>query len=214
MKKLFIVLLMCLSAIAVCYAVPACPFPEKVMNPDGSFVTIRLIGDEFLHYSTTEDGYTVVKNDEGYYVYALESDGNLLPSEVVARDEAERTDSDLAFLKDVSKYLAPAESAVGTEMRSKLKSMTARPKLHYYGRYDYTNFRGLVILVEYNDCSFIREDAHNLFDEMINTKDYTGFMSTSVIPVKVPYTGSVRDYYYDNSMGNSTLYLMWLDQLR
>ena len=36
---------------------------------------------------------------------------------------------------------------------------------------------------------------------MINDKNFTGFMNTGVIPSKIEYTGSVRDYFYDNSFG-------------
>ena len=40
-------------------AVPATPYPVKVTQPDGSELTVRLNGDEFYHFYTTDDGYTV-----------------------------------------------------------------------------------------------------------------------------------------------------------
>ena len=48
-------------------AIPADPTPATVHQPDGSTLTIVLHGDEFLNYLTTSDGYTVVKNQAGYY---------------------------------------------------------------------------------------------------------------------------------------------------
>ena len=78
MKLIRICMTLCLLAVtANMQAVPANPKPVKVQQPDGSFVTIVLRGDEWLHFSTTEDGYSVVKNAQGYYVYAEKQDGQL-----------------------------------------------------------------------------------------------------------------------------------------
>ena len=37
------------------FAMPAYPFPIKVKQPDGSELTIRIYGDEWFHYTTTEN---------------------------------------------------------------------------------------------------------------------------------------------------------------
>lgn len=192
---------MCLSGYAASYAVPACPFPEKIQQPDGSSITVCLHGDEFTHYTTTADGYTIVKNSAGYYVYAQQQAGQLVPSAVVARDESARTATDKVFLQSIQKNIVPVETATGASLRATTKSMTAHPLLHNYGKYDMSNFRGLIILVEFTDCSFSRSDMKQLMDSMVNKKGFDGFMSTSLIPEKIRYTGSVRDYYYENSMG-------------
>lgn len=201
MRKLFLSLLVGLSSAVASYAVPACPIPEKVMQPDGSVVTVRLVGDESLNYTTTADGYTVVKNSNGYYVYAIEQNGSLVASSLVAKDASMRSTADKAFLSNVPKQLKPAVTARGAELRSAVKSMGAHPLLHGNGKYDISNFRGLIILVEYADLSFSRTDINNIFNDMVNKKNYDGFMSAALIPEKIEYTGSVRDYYFDNSMG-------------
>ena len=69
MKKtllLYAMGLMCVLA----HATPADPTPTRVTQPDGTTITVVLHGDEFLNYLTTSDGYTVVKNEAGYYTYA------------------------------------------------------------------------------------------------------------------------------------------------
>ena len=58
-----------------------------------------------------------------------------------------------------------------------------------------------MLLVEFNDCPFSRSDYATIVNDMINAKNFTGFMNTGVIPSKIEYTGSVRDYFYDNSFG-------------
>ena len=43
-------------------AVPAHPGRMKVRQPDGTTISIRLHGNEYQHYSTTDDGYTILRN--------------------------------------------------------------------------------------------------------------------------------------------------------
>ena len=66
MKKILVLItlgLLCMKA----HAIPADPMPIQVTQPDGSKLTLVLHGDEFIHYTTTLDGYTVLKNQAGYY---------------------------------------------------------------------------------------------------------------------------------------------------
>ncbi len=68
-----------LSALVVCGvlagsavqagAVPACPEPVTVTQPDGSDLTVYVRGDERFHFMTDEDGYVIAQNDAGDYVY-------------------------------------------------------------------------------------------------------------------------------------------------
>ena len=74
MKKLFFAIAM-LLCVCVCmgqrpHKVPASPHPISVTQPNGDSLTIRLIGDERMHYSLTEDGYLIDQNKKGYYCYA------------------------------------------------------------------------------------------------------------------------------------------------
>ena len=77
--------------------VPAHPLPVRVLQPDGTYVTLRLVGDEWCHFQTTLDGYSIIKDTRGYYVYAQKLGGQLQPTAQVAHDEAERTASERAF---------------------------------------------------------------------------------------------------------------------
>ena len=70
MKRLSILFFFVYLAISELWAVPAHPKPVRVKQPDGSFVTLRLIGDEYHHFHMTTDGYTVLGTDSGY-VYGM-----------------------------------------------------------------------------------------------------------------------------------------------
>ena len=202
MKKQVISLLLLLFAgMMSVQAVPAYPGVCKVIQPDGSTLSIRLHGDEYLSYTTTEDGYSLVKNDKGVYVYAQLRNGVLVPTSMKAHDAAARTSREVSFLSGVQKHLMPRmtverEQEKTLESQRRLKArQQARARGNYY---DYSNFRGLVILVEYNDRSFESSDYSSIINDMVNKPNYEGYDPSSEYG---RYTGSVRDYFYDNSMG-------------
>ena len=75
-------------------------------------LTLRLIGDEYLHYNVTDDGYSVVSNGKGSYVYArMGADGQLAPTTLVAHDAGERQSAETSYLQQVDKYLTPRMTA-------------------------------------------------------------------------------------------------------
>lgn len=206
MKKLTMILMTMLLGTASLWAVPAHPGKTKVQQPDGSYVTIRLHGDEWLHFNTTDDGYSIVKDSRGYYVYAEKKGGKLQPTALVAHDEAVRTASEKAFLAGVGKYQAPemSETVAAEKAREEARraqTLAAHQVARQSGRraaqYDYTNFRGLIILVQFNDLQFSRQDYKDIFTDMVNAENYTGWASSG----NGVYTGSVRDYFSDNSFG-------------
>lgn len=190
-----VVLLGLLCAYQSADAVVACPDPAVVTQPDGTRLTLVLHGDEWFSFSTTSDGYTVVKDPaDGYYKYAVLHSDELEAGSVVAHDAAMRTAAEKTVLSATVRYLTPDPKVVAAKR--------AKRRLHGNdAHYDYKNFRGLVILVAYNDCPFVFSDPHTLFNDMINQHDYKGFMSNAQFPELVPYTGSVRDYFYASSAG-------------
>ena len=200
MKKLFLfAIAMLLSSMAM--AVPAHPGKARIVQPDGSSVTVWLHGDEYLHFSTTADGYSIVRRADGYYVYAqLGSDGQLKATSRIAHDEEGRSASEKAWLAGTQKFLMPQMSTATARekdaelaRRAKARASAARKEPEY----DYNNFRGLIILVQYNDREFSRPDYASIFGDIVNKPNYKGYDNTQ----SGRYTGSVRDYFYDNSAG-------------
>ncbi len=198
MKKLLLLFAMGL-VFAMAHATPADPTPSKLTQPDGTTLTVTLHGDEFLNYLTTIDGYTVVKNEAGYYTYARIEGDQLVASDRIARDN--RTTADQAFLAAVPKGL---KSKAMVEQGAKL--LKHRNELirgiGHGGHMDYSKFRGLIILINYTDRKFEDHVPSNytpqdFYEQMINGHDYQGF--TLPAGTKVDCMGSVRDYYYDNS---------------
>lgn len=136
------------------YAVMADSSPRTVTLPDGNTVTLVLHGDEYFNYTTTAEGNTVVFNtDNGVWEYACVSpvDGSLVPT-------GERAVDGLRSLTGV-KNLKPAINPVRQNADNIMRVHKAP------ARYDYSKFRGLVILVEYNDAPFSRQDIYDIVND-------------------------------------------------
>lgn len=180
-------------------AVPAHPGSTRITQPDGTQVTIRLHGDEYLHFSTTDDGYSVVRRADGFYAYAQRgANGRLEATSHIAHDPSYRSVAEQEWLQGVEKGIAPAMDAttVLEQQAEQVRRLRAREAAKATS-YDYSNFKGLILLVQYNDCEFSRSDYADIVNDMANKENYTGYDNTTY----GRYTGSVRDYFYDNSFG-------------
>ena len=130
-------------------AIPAHREHSTITQPDGTKLTIRLIGDEFYNFNTTVDGYTVVKNAAGVYEYAVREDNQLKASGVKARQVAERTVAEKAFLQSVTTYMTDrVEHAQGEAKRVKRDAPAAKAPINF------SKFRGLIILINFSDVKF------------------------------------------------------------
>lgn len=173
-------------------AVIACPDPVVVTQPDGQKVTLRLYGDEFYNYTLTEEGYNVVFNNKtrNWEFAARNADGTLASIGMTAADGIHPVAA--------SRWERPAMTDT---QRRKINAARNPLKLHGAGKFDYTKFRGLVILVEFNDAPFSRSDISEVMTDMVSKRGYDGYMTTDLLPSKVEYTGSVCDFYRENSGG-------------
>ena len=201
MKKIFLTLVMALVALFEAQAIPAYPFPLKVKQPDGTELTIRARGDEFYNFTTTEDGYTILQNEAGYYVYAQKQDSRLVPTTTIARDVQFRSNSDKALLSTLKKNLVD-ESKLESGIQLMKKRDVKMQTLAKGRRFDYSKFKGLVILVEFKDCKFKRKDAKDFYKKMTSDIGYKGFVNEDGSPNRYgEFKGSVRDYFISNSSG-------------
>lgn len=210
MKKLLLSLLLAIFVGIQSFAVPAYNKPVKILQLDGSYITIVGHGDEYRNYVTTLDGYTIVRGADRLYHYALAAGDKLVPSAVVAHDEAERTAEELQFLSSQEKNLKPqsvsrmprlapmeSEKVEGVEYTEDIPWL-AKP----HKAINKKSYRGLVILAEFNDCKFLRGESEtkNIFTSLMNGRNVTSYYD-SYYKKDHEVTGSVRDYFYDNSYG-------------
>lgn len=191
MKKVFITL--CASVflgVSSLFALPARSIPETVTQPDGTVVTVRVVGDEFYHYQMTADGIPVVRGADGFYRYAeLTPDGTVVAGQVIARDAHLRTASDKVYLEQLAARKVSQGMVAQRQLKrqQKLRSVTRRTTQATTG----DDVHGLVLLVEFSDKKFDPTNTLEDFKEMMNKEgyDYQGAI------------GSARDYFIAQSDG-------------
>ena len=174
-------------------AVPAHRAIVQVPQPDGTLLSLRLIGDEFYHFNTTADDYTVMLNEAGAYVYAQRDGMTLVPTQILAHDKGSRTAKELAFLKDTPKRLVDETSVAQANVRRVRRNVDM-------SNFNFANFRGLVILIDFNDKQFASEDPQAFYSAMFSSPNFTSYYDP-VTQRDVSCPGSVRDYLNDQSNG-------------
>ena len=189
----------CLLAMIPLKAVPAWPHPITLNQPDGTTIGARIVGDEYYSFFTTADGYTLTRNAQGYYTYAaIDTSGKLTASRFVAHNPAHRSTQETQWLASTRRHLTD-RNAVNNALRHRRLTRQAmlRPR-----RLSTDNFKGLVLLVQWNDTQFQRSDAKEFYNRMLNERGYQGFTNEDGTPNEYgQFTGSVRDYFIDNTRG-------------
>jgi len=156
-------------------AVPACPGPVTVTQPDGREIQVHLKGDEHRHWHEDAAGFTIVKEIQaGRWVHATRAgDGKLAPSaSVVGRDDPTK----LGVLRHM--LPARAQRAAAPNGGAPLSSEDGPSRLPTIGV-----MKNLVVLVEFSDLAATRTKEE--YEALFNTIGYNVDGAQ----------GSVKDYY-------------------
>lgn len=172
-----------LASALPCGAVPAYPWPQTAKQPDGSEITYILRGDERGSMMLTTDGYLLTRDAAGVICYAQQGSDGSLKLLMPAHDRRSASEKNLLKAMGRAQATAPAPR----QQYVPQKAVSSK------------DFRGLVILVNYSDRKLISYDTRNFYNEMINADDYRGYKDNDGNTVEI--TGSVRDYFRDNSGG-------------
>ena len=87
MKNRILLLIATLCTVAYVGAVPASPKPFNVTQPDGTVITLHMVGDEYYHWTETNNNQVVVLSEEGYYEYATILNNEIVPSGIKATSD-------------------------------------------------------------------------------------------------------------------------------
>jgi|GEM_PF-499539 len=187
MKKFcFVLLFVGLFFVTNVFAVVSSPYPVNTKQSDNTTLTIKLFGDERLSWASTLDGYTLLRNEKQDFVYAvLDKNDNILPSNIIAHNERERTQEELTFLSSIQKNLFFSK-----EQLSLVRQYNA-------ARYDFekkiskkntssshtTDYKMLVILMSFADRPFTttQQEVNALYNQVGYSANGNG--------------GSVHDYF-------------------
>lgn len=174
------------------FAVTADPNPVEYRQPDGSTITLLLKGDEFIHWATTTDGYTMMTNKARLYEYAtLDASGRLVFSGIQAHNPSARGAAENAFLNSIRPGIFFNAEQI-KEMKAMHKAGPNRsPSAPTIGGFPTTGTRKLLlILANFSNTTTTYTQAN--FNNLMNQVNYNS-------------TGSFRDFYIEVSYGLLTV---------
>jgi len=186
MKKIqsFILSLIVITITTALHAIPANPHPITFTQPNNETLTVKIRGDERIHWHESIDGYTLLFNQAGYLCYAqLDVDGNLQPSAFVATDIKNRNIVTQLFLNTINKCLS--YSNIQKQLMLKVWEIEDEYETKG-GRAVIGQYKTLCAFVQFPEKSMVKTMSQ--FEGLMNQLGYTG-----------NGTGSVRDFFKETS---------------
>lgn len=181
------------------YGVPARPIPFIVYQPDGTKLELSIIGDERFHYYVTEDGIPLLQindNEKSSYHYAIVKDEVLIPSDILAHSEKERSFTEKQFINNNKKSVLDLILKKRTQAKQRRVQEMTRSVADSFGNISYSGKRrGLVILVNFADKAMYGENPQSTINRQFNECGYN----------LNGHVGSVHDYFSDQSYGRFDL---------
>ena len=191
-------------------AIPATPFPINSTQPDGSVVQIRKVGNEFFNYTLTgEDSVLIVRDSSGYWNYADEH-GQKTGIRVHAKSKRGQKEKNFLKKRNSRQILEKFREKRIQRLQEQQEESFAEPQMIQAaprgGTTQATNWptrptlnsvkkegdvKGLVILVQFSDVKFKRDNPAEEYLDYLNKEGYSNYSMS----------GSVRDFFIQNSMG-------------
>ena len=179
--RLLLLSVLCALACSRAAAVPAYPGLITVKQPSGKTVSIYLRGDEHSHWGETPDGYTLLRDGEGFWAFARATAEGGIEASALRYDGS----SLAAERAGIRKGLRPSRSISQPEVQQpgiqKAKKLQVSNSFPTKGKH-----KLLMLLINYNDTETLYTQAD--FQNVMNQENYAG-------------TGSFRDYYLEQSFG-------------
>lgn len=196
MKKVLLPLLAAAMAVPAAYAVKAKPGIHTIPQPDGTTIEVMLVGNEHHHMYMTADSVPLRVADDGFMHYAtidpatgaLTATGVRASATVAARSDAER-----ALVAGIDSRAVRREVFGRKSPRKAARRSISQTGV---GVFDDSfprkgDVKALVILVNYKDVKFSTPNPAQYFSDMLMKEGFSEYGGT----------GSARDYFVDNSMG-------------
>ena len=168
---------------------PANPNPYVVTQPDGTTIRVRLCGDEYYHYYTTEDGTPVTLCDDGFYRYTtIDAQNNLVASAgIVGKVNTLVLPDKKSVLKRHGELYKVNKAKKVVDLPRKQASM--RSAVRNAGSKDGV-VKGIIVLAEFQDQKFTF--SQKAINDKMNKVGYTDEYGS---------IGSARDYFIAQSYG-------------
>lgn len=167
------------------HAVPANPNGFEDLQPDGSRISLVIRGDERFHWMEDEKGFTVVRG-RGWYRYARLKRGKLARTKLkVGIDDPEAHGLKRGLLPRKSQRMASASITPSATISPN------DPKIVPFG-----TIKNLVVPIRFSNHTVRNLPSTADIDILFNAEGGDAVLAP---------TGSVRDYYLQNSYGQMAL---------
>lgn len=190
MKKLIsLITFVLLLANIQLFAVKAYPYPITVTQADGTNITIKMHGDEFFNYKTTEDGYLIKQDEKGIFRYAKFANGEF---ELLGQ-KANNVNKRETIEKILNSKLEKNPNLNVTILQRKAQKINRiSTNTTVANQFPLTgSHHSLIILVNFSDKSYVTPSPKTAFTNLLNE---TGYSTNGG-------TGSARDYFIESSFG-------------
>ena len=174
-------------ALPAAHAVPAYPGLLRVKQPSGREVCLYLRGDERMNWAMTPDGYTLLRDNEGFWTFAQPTPAGEIAASTLRYEGTSHPAQMLGIqprLMPTRTLLPPLQPNLPAPQRA---GMQRAKNLQLENSFPTKGKRKLLmLLVNFNDTqtTYSQQDFHNL----MNQTGYAG-------------VGSFRDYYLEQSYG-------------
>ncbi len=82
-KHMFLLVLITIIFQTILFAAYVNNQPITLKQPDGTILNVFASGDEFYNWSHDKDGYTIIRDSKGWYVYAQQAGSDIVPSSLI-----------------------------------------------------------------------------------------------------------------------------------
>lgn len=173
MRRLIFLILMALPIML--FSAYVKDVPMEVQQPDGQVISLYASGDEFHHWFHDKEGYTITRDDSGYYVYAEKSGNDIVASSYkVGKSVPSEKGLTPNINIDASKWKAKRDEFYANYPRATERTPTTGQLIN------------VVIFIKFQGESDFATDI-SLYDNMLNDPS--------------PNANSTKNYYNEVSYG-------------
>ena len=188
MKRHFILSVIVVLSIFTSYGAYLKNVPQTLTQPNGDVIHCFATGDEFYNWLHDSAGYTIVQDSlTGYFVYAVESNGDLLPtSHIVGKTNPQNL--------GLKPYANISSQKILEKRKSFESTLPARP-VHKSGDVNHGHINNLVFFIRFADEADFGS-YNNFYDdfELMHNDSSQG-----------DATNSMYNYYKQISYGKFTV---------
>ena len=169
MKQLYCILAAFLLISLETWAVKADSRLVEIRQPDGTFISVVLHGDEFFHYYTTDDGVLLVQSQGAYYIASTDAEGRLSATSILAHNRKLRSENERKAIaaQDVDRFMEVASAEAAIQRSNRREPIAESESLFPHSG----SPRAIVILAEFEDVRFTIEEPQRSFDAYFNSHE-------------------------------------------